>query len=251
MLHLDLRDSLSLEAAIQGIRPDLIIHTAAYSRVAFCEDHPAAAYEMNTHVTEQIVKICSRRSTRMLFLSSDMVFDGVKGSYCEADAPCPLNYYGKSKLSAEGKVLTLGRNGVVARIALTYGQSAKLGNSFSEEIIRTVRDGRAYSLFTDQLRSFISVSNLTQALWEIAGGDFSGVIHLGGYEPGDRFTFGIKLTQRLGLNQKLLKTALAKETPRPQLHPLNNTFNVQHATDILKTRLLGIEEGLALEYPLR
>ena len=251
ILRFDLRDAESLTAVVRGVRPSVIIHAAAYSRVSFCEDNPTAAWEMNTVVTEQIAQICARQKIRLVFLSSDMVFDGSQGRYRETDAPNAINFYGQTKLAAEEKILALGADGVVARVNLTYGQPRGGGSSFSEEVIRVVRLGRTYPLFTDQRRSFLSVRNLAEALQEIAGSDFHGIIHLGGTEPADRYTFGLKLARQVGLNRDRLVSSSLQTAPRVHLHPADNTFDVSQAKRLLKTRLLDLEEGLELEYPIK
>jgi len=248
-LRLDLRDAFALEAAVAGLRPDLIIHAAAWSRVAFCEAHPAAAREVNTGVTATLAQICRRRRLRLIFLSSDMVFDGEKGHFGETDEPRPLNLYGRTKLAAERFVAELRELGVIVRLNLVYGPPRYGGSSFSEEVIRTVRAGRPYSLFADQRRSFLSVQNLAACLWEIARGDFSGLIHLGGSEPADRVVFARKLAQRMGLDPTLLIPSSTSAASPAVRYPRDNTFNLALARRILKTPLLNLDDGLALEYP--
>jgi dTDP-4-dehydrorhamnose reductase len=248
-LRVDLRDPAALQAVMRGVKPDLVIHAAAYSRVRFCEQAPTAAWETNTWVTTTLCEICLKQKARLIFLSSDMVFDGVKGAFSESDRPNPINFYGWTKLAAEKRVADLGDLAVIARTNLTYGQASRGGTSFSQEVIETIRAGKPYYLFADQHRSFISVQNLADCLWELAAGEFSGVIHLGGTESTDRYSFGLKLAQRARLDTQLLLPSSASTAGFDHGYPRNNTFDLTLASQVLKTRLLGLDEGLLREYP--
>ncbi|HEX7343128.1 MAG TPA: SDR family oxidoreductase, partial [bacterium] len=248
-LRVDLRDPVALQAVMRGVKPDLVIHAAAYSRVRFCEHAPTAAWETNTWVTTSLCEICLKYKARLLFLSSDMVFDGEKGNYSESDRPNPINFYGWTKLAAERRVADLGDLAIIARTNLTYGQSRMGGMSFSQEVIETVNAGKPYYLYADQFRSFVSVQNLAACLWELAASDFSGIIHLGGSEPTDRYSFALKLAERVGLNTALLIPSSASAAGLEYGYPRNNTFDLSLASKVLKTPLLGLDEGLALEYP--
>ena len=91
-------------AVVEGIRPDVIIHCAAYSRVSFCEAAPTSAWEINSLATAALAALCIEKNIRLVLLSSDMVFNGEKGDYKESDFPDPITFYGWTKLAAERRV---------------------------------------------------------------------------------------------------------------------------------------------------
>lgn len=248
-LRVDLCDPSALKTVITGIKPDIVIHTAAYSRVSSCENAPTAAWETNTLVTANLADLCAEKHTRLVFLSSDMVFDGTKGLYSEQDPPNPINFYGWTKLAAERRVSQQKGDFVIIRVNLTYGAPRTGGTSFSEEVIDTVRSGQPYYLYADQFRSFISVKNLAECVWEIAAGTYCGLIHLGGSEATDRVTFALKLAKRVGLNPNLLIPSSSTLPASSVGYPKNNTFDLSLASSLLKTPLLDLEAGLAREYP--
>lgn len=249
ILRVDLRNQESLRAILDGIKPDAVIHCAAFSRVAFCENAPTAAWEMNSRVTALLSALCTERMIRLIFLSSDMVFDGRKGHYSERDNPNPINFYGWTKLAAERQVASMGDRYVIARVNLTYGPPLEGGTSFSEEIVETVRAGQPYHLYADQSRSFMSVQNLAQCLWELAESDFCGILHLGGSEATDRVTFARNLAHQVGLDLDPLIPITSKIASPEIPYPRNNTFDLSQALNVLKTPLLGLDAGLAIEYP--
>jgi dTDP-4-dehydrorhamnose reductase len=138
---------------------------------------------------------------------------------------------------------------VIARVNLVYGRPRWGGGSFSEEVIRTVQSGKPYPLFADQRRSFISVQNLAACLWEIATEDFSGILHLGGAESADRVAFAAKLARRTALDSALLIPSSTEAAPMGVRYPRDNTFDLTLVQRVLKTPLLDLDAGLALEYP--
>lgn len=249
LLRVDLRDPFALLKILDGVKPDVIIHCAAQSRVAFCENAPTAAWEVNSRVTADIAQQSAQRNIRLIFLSSDMLFDGKKGNYTEADEPNPINFYGWTKFGAERRIHEFHDNAVITRVNLTYGSPLNGGHSFSQEVIETVRAGKPYYLYADQFRSFISVKNLSACIWELAQSDYTGTVHLGGSEAADRVTFARKLADRLHLNPELLISTTAAQVQAEVSYPKNNTFDLTLASRLLKTPLLDLEQGLALEYP--
>ncbi|TKJ41810.1 hypothetical protein CEE37_04375 [candidate division LCP-89 bacterium B3_LCP] len=250
-IELNLLDYIETTNVLNSVNPDVIIHCAALSKVSFCQNHPSSAWDLNNKATEHLVKLINDDiiNTRLIFLSSDMVFNGQKGDYCESDQPDPINLYGQTKLAAEEHVARLGAKGTVLRLNLVYGRPVMGGSSFSEEVIHVVKSGKPYHLFVDQHRSFMSVKNLTRCIWEVVASDFHGVLHLGGNEPADRVIFAYKLARKAGLNTSLLLTSNNQGGGRDVPYPKNNTFDLSLAKSLLKTRLLAIDDGLDLEYP--
>jgi len=249
VLRVDLRNNATVRTIIEGVKPDVVVHCAAHAKVAFCENSPGIAWEMNSRVTADLAALCEEQEIRFIFMSSDMLFDGIKGLYTEEDPPNPVNFYGWTKLGAERRIRACDNKSLIIRTNLTYGAPQNGGYSFSTEVIDTLKAGKPYQLYADQCRSFISVKNLAQCIWELALSDFNGTIHLGGSEPTDRVTFAHKLARRLDLDESLLIATTAEESAPKIPYPKNNTFNLHLAREVLKTPLLSIDEGLALEYP--
>jgi dTDP-4-dehydrorhamnose reductase len=249
LLRVDFRDREAVRAVIDGIKPDIIIHCAAYSRVSFCEAAPTSAWEINSLALASLAALCVEKNIRLILLSSDMVFNGEKGAYTERDFPNPINFYGWTKVAAERRVSGFRFDSVIVRINLVYGPAKGGGISFSEEVINTIKLGERYYLFKDQYRSFISAQNLAACLWELALSDYTGIIHLGGPESVNRVTFADKLADRIGLNKNLLIASTADDMVDAVSYPKKSTFDVRLAQSVLQTPLLSLDEGLSLEYP--
>ncbi len=243
-LSLDLENENQIRQMIEEVQPDVIIHCAAWADLEMCEHMPERAFSINAKATGILAEMCSKINCRLVYTSTDMVFDGEKGNYDELDRTNPINVYGKTKLAGEEEIQASCSDYVIARAALVYGPPLTGSNSFSERILKRVKNGEIVPLFTDQFRSPILVHNLAQALLELAKGEFKGVLHLGGADRVDRYAFGLRLAELKGFSKTLLKPVSMFENPTVAPRPRDTSLNISRACRLLRTRLLGYKEGL-------
>ncbi len=131
---LDLRNNARLSEYIKSLRPDIVIHPAAYTDVDGCESNVEMAVESNAIVTKNIAMLCNEIGARLIFYSTDYIFDGNKTSpYIETDTPCPQTVYGQSKLAAEKYIAESLEKYCILRIAWLYGAK---GKNFPKTIIK-------------------------------------------------------------------------------------------------------------------
>lgn len=98
---LDVTDRADCMAAISDLDPDIVIHAAGYVDSVKAETDREACWKANVKGTEQMMQAASWGGRRFVYVSTDYVFDGVKGDYRESDAPNPINFYGVTKLAGE------------------------------------------------------------------------------------------------------------------------------------------------------
>jgi dTDP-4-dehydrorhamnose reductase len=246
--YLDLADIGSTGTLVQRLNPDAVIHSAAWSNLERCERDPENAAVINLEAVKKIAEACKTSHSRLVFISTDMVFDGKEGRYAETSRTNPINIYGKTKMAAENMVLKGCPGSVTARAALIYGRPFTGSNSFSERILEKTGNRETVPLYTDQFRTPVLVDDLARALLELAVIDFSGIIHLGGPDRIDRYSFGSMLSEISGFDTGLLKPVrmdeMATEAPRPQDASLDSSL----AEKRLKTRLSPVREGLQSIY---
>jgi len=243
-VQLDLNQLNSIEPLLKEIKPSVVIHTAAMTDPDLCEREKQLARRVNTRATEALALACQAIGARLIYLSTDMVFDGERGNYSESDEPNPINFYGETKLEGERRVVANCPNSVIARSALIYGNAPSGKPSFSQWILERVRKGVEVPLFYDQYRTPLLVQNLAQALLELAEMDFTGLIHLGGSQRINRYDFGVKLVKAMGLPTSGLKRCSVEDVNLPAPRPRDASFNITRAKRILKTKLLSCDEGI-------
>ncbi len=99
-----------VQQVFKGVRPEAVIHTAALANIDYCEAHQQQAREVNVGITRELVDLCAASGAKLVFCSSDTVFDGEHAPYRESNLPQPINFYATTKLEAEQIVLQLGAN---------------------------------------------------------------------------------------------------------------------------------------------
>jgi len=244
ILSLDLDDHDAIDEAVERIRPHAIVHCAAWSDLDGCQADPDTAYRVNAEASQRIAELASAAGCRLVYTSTDMVFDGERGMYNEQDQTHPINVYGETKLAGESCIRKACPDSVIARLALVYGKPVTGSNSFSEKALARLQAGQEMTLFTDQFRTPVLVNELAQALLELAVSDFSGLIHLGGSERIDRYAFGLRLAELRGLPATRLRPVSARDYPQAAPRPVDVSLDNTLARSLLKTQLSGCRKGL-------
>lgn len=174
----DLCSSAALEAMLDAVNPDRIVHLAAIARPAVAAGNLALARRLNTTSTEAIADWCRRRGRWLMFASTDQVFDGTNGPYVESDPTCPCTVYGRTKADAEQAVLRDG--GSVARIGWVLNDRPGGRADFVRRSLDQLRIGGAVAAVDDEFRTPISATALGRLVVRLAALDFTGVLHAAG-----------------------------------------------------------------------
>lgn len=226
---LELTDGAAVEARFRAERPLGLIHCAAMSRTVACERDPALARTINVEVTGRLARLFA--GLPMVFLSTDLVFDGTAAPYGEGAATRPLSVYGQTKVEAEKLVLEDPAHWVV-RTSLNHGRSPTGDRAFNEDMERAWAEGRRMNLFVDEYRCPIGAEVTARALWrlmEIGGG---GVVHVAGSQRLSRWEIGCLLAGGDAARKALLGQASARELGDVR-RPPDTTLNLGRARALL------------------
>ncbi|MBU8934468.1 MAG: dTDP-4-dehydrorhamnose reductase [candidate division Zixibacteria bacterium] len=181
----DLTDANSVKRAIEKQRPMAVLHTAAFTDVDGCESDRDQAMAVNADGAENVARTCSAIDARMIYYSTDYVFDGeMKLPYVESDIPDPRTVYGQSKLEGERRVETILGDYVVLRLAWLYGEQ---GGNFVRTIIkkgyeqqRAVQRGEIIEplkIVDDQIGNPTWTVDVVRQTRTILESDLTGVVH--------------------------------------------------------------------------
>jgi len=164
------------EDEIRRANPDTILHVGAYTSVDQAERDPEQAHAVNARGTRRVAQAAKALNARLIYLSTDYVFDGMKTSpYHEQDQPQPLNHYGLSKYEGEQAVLTLCPDGLVVRTAWLFGHD---GNNFVKTIMRLAEERPLLEIVADQRGCPTYAEDLAHALKRLASSDLRGICHV-------------------------------------------------------------------------
>jgi len=237
--RVDFTSEDEIARCLRSVMPDIVIHAGALAKEAEWERLEA----VNVRATGLISGLCGELGAFLVFISTDLAFDGTKGFYHEEDPVNPVGPYPLSKVMAEEKVRESGIPGAIVRIPINYGWTSSR-STFLEWILNEVKEGRQATLFDDQYRSPLYLGTLAEALLEIAGRRMEGIWHIGGAERISRYDFGIKAASLLGFPAGSL-VAVKKKDIVYQGSPCEDcSLDTGKATRELETSLPGVAGGL-------
>lgn len=243
-VHMDLAEAPAVLEILEAADPGYIIH-AAVLQVDACERDPRLAQLVNVEATRTIAGWCARRKRRLVYISSDLVFDGARRWYRETEVPRPVMRYGEYKLSAEKTVLEICSQACVARLPLLYGFPAAGGSNFFLSMMQSLQRGEKVRVFSDQYRTPGLVDNMAEAVLELADSDFRGVLHIAGTQRCSREEMARGACRLMSFNESLLEPISMFEVRMPAPRPQDVSLDSSEAQRILKTKLMGYEEGLS------
>jgi dTDP-4-dehydrorhamnose reductase len=240
----DFENPASLKGMIMPIAPDVVIHLAALSKTGVCEENPDLARRINTDVTGEILGEIDPFKTRMIHISTDLVFDGSKGFYKESDKPNPMMVYAKTKLEAEKLVQSRGGNYAILRLALMYGSGSPGHDSFLSWLEKGIALGSVV-LFTDEYRTPLYARDAGSAIASLIESDFTGIMHLGGSQRCSRQEFGVEFARQKGYPVDVIIGKKLKDAPMKMYRPPDVSLDSSLAKNVLDIDPCSIREGIS------
>ncbi|QDI88790.1 SDR family oxidoreductase [Candidatus Nitrosopumilus sp. SW] len=213
-----------VKKALNSINPDYVVITSALTNVDYCESHSKEAKKVNVDAVKNIFEICEQLNCKVIYISSDSVFDGTKKSpYLENDKPEPINYYGKTKLDSE-KIILKNPNNLVVRASVLYGwlpsylsnipSSSMKDKNFAQWLIQKLMNEESVNIITDEISSPILADDLAKSIIHLIREGHQGLFHSAPSIQISRFDFSIKMAKHLSLNENLIHPVSNKELGR-------------------------------------
>lgn len=231
---------------IEKIKPALVIDTHSITNVDYCETHPEEAWLVNVEGTRNVAEACKTLGCKMIFLSTDYVFDGKKLKYTEKDKPRPLNYYAKTKLIAERVLDALDVNCIIPRSSVLYGKGGMGKQTFVSWVVQKLKNGEKIRVVTDQHNNATFADNLAEILYALYEKDASGIFHAVGKYCLSRYDFAVKIAKAFKLNSKLIEPITTPELNQPALRPRRVDLSTEKLQRVAGVSPLGVEEGLEI-----
>ena len=241
----DIAEAEEVKRLFRKVAPNIVIHTASETNVDRCETARDRAWKINVVGTMNIADASLDIGAKLIYISTDYVFDGEKSLYTEEDSPNPIDFYGLTKLEGERQAMRRCKNIAVLRTSVLYGRHPTK-QDFATWVISQLKQRQGITVVADHFNTPTLAENLAQMALEVADRDLQGVFHTSGCERISRYDFARKIAEKFSLDSDLIKPIEMVElkawvAKRPRDSSLN-TLKIQHE---LETKPLSINEGLS------
>jgi CDP-6-deoxy-D-xylo-4-hexulose-3-dehydrase len=243
LTRLDISDSSVVRAYFRQVRPEIVFLTAALTNVDYCEDHPDEAFRINTEGTKHVAQEAGRYGSKLVFYSTDYIFDGRDGPYDETAQPCPISIYGKSKLEAERAIQEILEDYLILRTTVVYGWDRRSMN-FAMQVYHKLQGGAPLQVPEDQVGNPTLVDYLAEASVRLIQQETRGIVNVVGKDLVPRSEFGKALARVFGMDPELISPVpTARLGPRAQ-RPLQGGLQTEKLARSLGTEAMSLQEAL-------
>ena len=196
-----------LDEVFSTFKPEAVIHTAAVSNSEKANKLPAnAVYDINVNATAKLAELCSRYNSKLVYLSTDLVYAGYRGSMLREDAKLiPISLYAETKLMGEIKIQQTFGNYIILREALLIGFGLNHSRNNFNLMYENLTNFKPVNLFTDQFRTPLALHDAARMIGELLEKSIDGeVLNFGGKERFSRYELGEILCEEAGFDKNLL-----------------------------------------------
>jgi dTDP-4-dehydrorhamnose reductase len=218
----DIRDEARARDVVRKHRPDWIVLAAAYTDVDGCESHQELAFAVNRDGAVNVARAADESGARLLFVSSDYVFDGRKASAYEVgDQRNPQSVYGRTKTEAEQELLQILPDCCIARTSWLFGVG---GKCFPDTILKLAASRPTLDVVNDQRGCPTYTVDLAGAIIALCRKNASGIIHITNADACTWFEFACEILTRAGLATEV-RPVTSQEIKRPAPRPANSVLS--------------------------
>jgi len=219
----DIREPAQLRALFARVRPEWTVLAAAYTDVDGCEKHPELAHRVNCVGAGNVARTARECGSRLMFLSTDYVFDGEKPLPYETDDPvAPMSVYGRTKAAGEAAVREILPEACIARTSWLFGVA---GECFPNTILRLAETQRELSVVADQRGSPTFNRDLARAIMQLCRAGVRGTVHVTNSGDCSWYEFAQELVRGAGLTEVIVKSICTDESSRPAARPKHSVLS--------------------------
>jgi len=243
---LDIADRNAVLTLFKNIKPDIVVHAASLGNVDYCESHKNEAHTVNVIGTQNVLYACRIIGAKIIFTSTNAVYDGKKAPYSEKSPVKPLDEYGKTKAEGEKLVLKSKVSYIILRLMTMYGWPQKGGrNNPVGWIIEELENKRKLNVVSDIYNNYLYAGQAAEVIWKIIQKNKKNEIYnIAGSECINRFELALKVAKVFNLDPSLMmpvkSTFFKGLAPRPK----NTCFDTKKIERVFKFKLHSVAEGL-------
>ena len=215
----DLDNTANFDFDKSGFHPEVIINCAALTNVDYCEKNENISYARTVTSAMNVLKLALKFNSKLVYISTDYVFDGLNGPYTEDSLPNPIGVYGKHKYQAEQIASDGTQNHLIVRVTNVYGDEIQ-GKNFISRLINNTLSNPEIKLPIDQFATPINAFDIARALAKLVADDKTGTYHLGSTDYFNRYQLAFKVKNYLKSSQIKLIPQTTDLLDQPARRPL-------------------------------
>lgn len=231
---------------VTDLNPDVLIHCVALTDVDRCEFDQQLADDLNVEATRTVVDNIKDRGTKLIYISSDSVYDGGRGNFTEEDQVSPQNYYGASKYKGELETLKI-KNSLVFRTNF-FGWNIQDKHSLGEWILHELSNGKPIQGFSDVFFSSIYTFDFAEIMDIAIDLDLTGVFNCGSSTSISKYEFAMRIAERFNLDKSLVKSISIDDFALKARRGKNLTLSVEKLTRATNHTPPSINESIEAFY---
>lgn len=239
----DLADEEMALHVVNRTRPDWVIHCAAATDVDKCEESPKFAEHLNIHLTGNLAKAARQAGAGFVCISTDSVFDGMRGDYAETDVPNPVNTYAETKLDAERIVVDTVARSIIIRTNF-YGWNAFDRQSLAEWMLSHLEVGRPFSGFADVYFTPILANDLAELILVMIERELMGFYNVAGSQKCSKYEFARAIAQLFKMDSTIIEPVSIKNVRLKAARPLDTSLQVLKVRKALGREMPDVVSGL-------
>jgi dTDP-4-dehydrorhamnose reductase len=245
VLAADVSDRMEMESVFEWAKPDVVIHAAAVGSVDFAERNNDKTKTVNVGGTEIVVELCQIYKSRLVYISSNAVFDGRTPFYSETSPVNPINYYGKLKVDAEKVVRESSIIWAIVRPILMYGWPYQ-GERDNPVVwwVRSLENGRPIKVVDNVFSKPLAAWSCADVIWAIIRQNRTGIYHVAGRDHISLYQFALLTAAVFGLDASLITPVPDSYFPEIAPRPQDTSFDTTKMETELGVKTVGISDGL-------
>jgi len=242
----DVTDRRQMQSVFEWAKPDVVIHTAAIGSVDFAERNREQTRKVNVGGTEVVAELCQIFKSRLIYISSNAVFDGCTPFYSETAPVNPINYYGQLKVEAENIVSESSIPWAVVRPILMYGWPYQ-GERDNPVVwwLRSLESGKHIKVVDNVFSKLLPAWSCAEVIWEVIRQQRTGIYHAAGRDHLSLYQFALQVAEVFDLDTKLITPVPDSYFPEIAPRPKDTSFDTSKMESELGISTVGLKEGLA------
>lgn len=244
VLQADLAQPGAFARLVEQVKPDEVVHCAAQANIDTCEKDPAQSARLNAELPGEVAEVCAKRSIPLAHISTDAVFDGLRGNYVEDDETNPQSVYASDKLAGEKNVQEANPQAIIARVTF-YGWSLRGQRSLCEFFFYNLSAGKRVNGFTDVYTCSMLVNDLADTVLEMLDKGLRGVYHVFSRDAQSKYQFGVSIARQFGLDEGLITPISVEDSGLVARRSPNLTMRVDKLEATLGRPMPTQAEGIA------